>query len=139
MSEIILMIIILATMAYVAKPYWRRTSVVVLEAGNGHLAELKTQRDNLLTAIKELEFDHQTGKISEQDFAEINAQYRSQAISMMKRIDALGANGGRSQKLEEELRRLRSHRKQTGVSFCAHCGQSVRAGDRFCCQCGKRL
>ncbi|MFQ5639381.1 MAG: hypothetical protein ACE5IR_15460 [bacterium] len=139
MSELILIMILLATMAYVANPYWQRRTVVKHDSGNGYRADLIDRRDNLLSAIKEIEFDCQTGKISEEDFAEMNAKYRTEAVTVLKQIDALGGNNHASGKLEAELQRLRSQRKVKGVKFCSECGKSISAGDCFCSACGNRL
>jgi hypothetical protein len=63
--------------------------------GNGRLADLYSRRDNLLAAIKEVEFDHAMSKISVEDFNDMHARYRQDAVAVLKRIDALnGGNGG---------------------------------------------
>jgi rRNA maturation endonuclease Nob1 len=139
MSELILITILLAATAFVAKPYWQRGTVVKLDVSNGRLADLIARRDNLLAAIKEIEFDRQTGKISEEDFAEMNAQYRAEAVTVLKRIDALRGNKQVSKKLEAELQRMRSQRQGQHGKFCSECGKSVSAGDRFCSNCGNSL
>lgn len=139
MSELILIMILLATIAFVAKPYWKPRTVVKRDASNGQLTDLIEQRDNLLEAIKEIEFDCQTGKISTEDFAEMRAKYRTEAVTVLKRIDTLLGNSHASKKLEAELKRMRSQRKKKGGRFCTECGKSVSAGDRFCSNCGNRL
>lgn len=138
MSDFILMMILMATIAYVVRPYWQRQSTIGLHKSNGQLADLKTKRDTLLAAIKDIEFDYQTGKISAEDFSEMNARYRFQAIEMMKRIDGSG-NRHRTQKLEEELSKMRSQQKKPGTNFCPQCGTAAAIGDLFCSECGKHL
>ncbi|MFQ6113979.1 MAG: zinc ribbon domain-containing protein [bacterium] len=139
MGELILLMILLATTAYVTKPYWQRRTAVKRDASNGQLTDLIERRDNLLAAIKEIEFDRQTGKISAEDFAEMNTKYRTEAVTVLKRIDALQGNNRASKKLEAELQRMRSQRKKIGAKFCPECGSSVRIEDRFCSACGNRL
>lgn len=139
MNELILMTILLATVAYIAKPYWQRQSAMRLPKSNGQLADLKAKRDTLLAAIKDIEFDYQTGKISSEDFSEMNTQYRLQAIETMKRIDGFGNNRHKSQKLEDELNKMHSQQKQPGTNFCPQCGTVTTDSDRFCSECGKYL
>lgn len=139
MSELILIMILVTTTAYVAKPFWQRRTAVRLDSSNGQLTDLIEKRDNLLAAIKEIEFDRETGKILAEDFAEMNTRYRTEAVTVLKRIDALGGNNRGSQKLEAELQNLRSQRKGKGATFCAACGTHVQVTDRFCLECGHRL
>jgi hypothetical protein len=49
--------------------------------------ELEREKQLLLKAIKELEFDHQMRKISDRDFGEIAARYRGRAILVMRQLD----------------------------------------------------
>lgn len=50
--------------------------------------ELIQQKDVALRAIKELEFDLQTGKLSQEDFTRLNYELRQRAIALIRRIDA---------------------------------------------------
>ena len=49
--------------------------------------ELEREKQGLLKALKELEFDHAMRKISDEDYADIAARYRGRAIQVMKRLD----------------------------------------------------
>lgn len=138
MNELILIMIMLATVVYVSQPYWRKRAVVNSGSSNGQLMDLIEKRDSLLAQIKELEFDHQVGKVSAEDFAEINARYRTEAIRVLRRIDALNGHNRPAQKLEEELGQLRAQRKK-GMKSCSQCGNSFGRQDRFCANCGHRL
>lgn len=138
MNELILLTIVLAASVYVAGPLWRKSQPEKIKGENGRLKELTERRDTLLAAIKEIEFDHQTGKVSDEDFAEINARYRSEVMTILRRMDHLSGNGNSAVKLEEQLRVLRSQRRNGG-RFCVQCGQSVNATDRFCSACGLQL
>jgi hypothetical protein len=146
MITAIFLAIILASVAFVALPYFR---IKAAAASNGatknvRLADLYSRRDNLLAAIKEIEFDHAMGKISAEDFAEMNSRYRQEAVTVLQRVDALnGGNGAtqksmRAQKLEAELRALRSQKRNKGA-FCSACGAAIGAQDRFCGHCGQQL
>ncbi len=139
MSELILLVILGVTIAFVAKPYWQRRTAAEIEGSNGRLADLMERRDHLLAAIKEIEFDREMGKITIEDFNEINARYRAEAVAVLRRIDALRGKGRAYKKLEAELQRMRTQHKKIGEKFCSECGKSVSASDRFCCNCGNRL
>ena len=71
-------------------------------AGLFSQAELRDEKRRLLRAIKELEFDHGMGKLSQQDFDAVIGTYRLRAIEVMRALD-----GG---ELHPELRRLLAER-----------------------------
>src|SRR5689334_18322187 len=64
--------------------WWRPT---------GAREELEREKRSLLKAIKEVEFDHQTGKMSEKDAQALTRVYRARAIEVIKAIDELVAAG----------------------------------------------
>ncbi len=65
--------------------------------------DLEIEKRALLKAIKEIEFDHETGKMSDADADEIIRFYRTRAIEILKEIDELkGATGPKSPRQEIE-------------------------------------
>src|SRR3990172_9536451 len=57
---------------------------------DGHRREaLLSQRDAAYAAIKELEFEHQLGNLSEQDFEDLRDRYRDRAAGVLQQLDAL--------------------------------------------------
>lgn len=82
-----------ACVAFVARPFLREP-----QARNDHLAaedeserrrlELVEERDRALAALKELEFDHRTGKISDADYRELVVPLRRQAAAALEALDA---------------------------------------------------
>lgn len=55
--------------------------------------ELIREKRSLLKAIKEIEFDHQMGKMSEEDATQLTRFYRLRAIELIKALDDSGENG----------------------------------------------
>lgn len=51
------------------------------------LAALQARKEAVLTAIRELDFDHKTGKLTEEDFARHDARLRRQAIALLQQIE----------------------------------------------------
>jgi hypothetical protein len=56
----------------------------------GRREELLVEKRTLLKAIKEIEFDHEMGKMSEADAAELTRFYRHRAIEIIKALEAEG-------------------------------------------------
>ena len=50
--------------------------------------ELEREKQSLLKALKDLEFDHAMRKISTDDFTDFTARYRARAIQILKQLDA---------------------------------------------------
>ena len=48
------------------------------------------EREATLIAIRDLKFDHEMGKLSDEDFAQLDARYRAHAIEILRQLDALG-------------------------------------------------
>ena len=85
---------------------------VVREAGGfdrppseerSELEDLYIQREGIYATLKELDFDHETAKILDEDYRELRARYSAEALQILKRIDVLEASakrvpGGRAPK-----------------------------------------
>ena len=50
---------------------------------------LETQRESLYTQIKELDLDHATGKVNEEDYTRIRAELVAQAAGVLRQIDGI--------------------------------------------------
>ncbi len=51
-------------------------------------AAMDREKTHVLRAIKELEFDHAMGKVSDTDFQQMKRRLRTQALGLMKQLDA---------------------------------------------------
>jgi hypothetical protein len=61
---------------------------VALETSSSARAALLTEKKSLLMALKDLEAERDTGKLSEADFAELNVRYRARARTVLKALEA---------------------------------------------------
>jgi hypothetical protein len=68
--------------------------------------ELLAEKRSLLKSIKEIDFDLQLGKMSEQDAQELTRLYRARAIEVMSKLDQLESPAGTVQ--EQIARELRA-------------------------------
>lgn len=112
------------------------------------LGDLKIEKEEIYSAIKEMEFDHKMGKLSEEDYLDLREKYRAKAIGSLQRMDELEREEHRvdyfEDGIEKEILALRRDGKKgrpkrgEGV-FCTQCGRRRSPGDRFCSWCGKIL
>jgi hypothetical protein len=73
---------------FVARPFLARGGDgATLEPAPERLA-LEEERDRALAALKELEFDHRTGKVSDEDYRAMVGELRRSAADALKALDA---------------------------------------------------
>jgi hypothetical protein len=61
---------------------WKTSS-----AAQVHLVELRERRDAALLALRELELDHETGKLDDHDYKTANAELRAEALAALAALD----------------------------------------------------
>ena len=122
--------------------------------------ELAARKSALVQMLREIEFDHQTHKISDEDFAELKRGYERQAVRVMRELDALRGGTGWEAAVDGELARrleaLPAGRADAPKSALAHppeepalddepaadgvvcpsCHKRMEPDARFCSQCG---
>jgi hypothetical protein len=72
----------------------------------GERDELEREKRSLLKAIKEIEFDREMGKTTEQDAGQIVRMYRARAIDVIKALDELDGAGATTvrEEIDREVR-----------------------------------
>lgn len=86
----VVLIVLLAALAIgaVIWPILRPTRNKKLDlASDQTLAELTAKRDAALRAVKDLEFDNQTGKVSREDFPVYERALKEQAVAAIQAVD----------------------------------------------------
>ena len=86
----------------------------------------ETPRGQALIALREIAFDRATGKLSEEDYAELNARYTAAAIATLDAPAATAEDG-----------RCLAHGPptETGARFCPECGAGLVTVDGRCVTC----
>jgi len=106
-------------------------------------AALEQEKTLALRTIKDLEFDHAMGKISEEDFHEMSQRLRGRATRLIKQLDI--ASGYRAQIESDLAKRLGDAGKRQGdgvtatTRVCANCSTPNDADAKFCKSCGEKL
>jgi hypothetical protein len=75
-----------ACVAFVARPFLREPAPPddILAEPDPRRLELAEERDRSLAALKELEFDHRTGKLSDEDYRELVGPLRRRAAALLE-------------------------------------------------------
>jgi len=141
--------------AYVLWPLLSRSAPDV-PVEDDRLTDLISRKDSVLAAIKDLEFDHQVGKLSDDDFQRFDARLRQQAVAYLQQIDKLAPQSAQlDEALEAEIVRLRKTHVAPAANgrvatvavatamaekpvdrFCTNCGQPLAPEHKFCAHCG---
>jgi hypothetical protein len=74
--------------------------------------ELVEERDRALAALKELEFDHRTGKLSDEDYRALVGPLRSRAAMALRALEPRAAGTSREGARDGEREGERSARSQ---------------------------
>ncbi len=111
----------------------------------------KEQRKELaLAALKEIEFDRATGKLSDADYQSMLARYTKEAVEALRESEAaVGVAGGNGHTDAERaggaagddpVERLIAEARAAnrGRRFCSNCGAALEGSGRFCVECGAR-
>ena len=86
------------------------------------------RREVVLFALRDLDFDFKTGKVSEEDYTPLRARLMTEAAQHIEQQQE------EDQKLEALIQARRVTHQQSVK--CDHCGDSVEADQRFCAKCG---
>jgi cytochrome c-type biogenesis protein CcmH/NrfG len=82
-------VITLATVAYLGYPIVRRDRTYAPDQTDGAavVQDLRAEKDTVLQAIKDLEFDLASGKLSNQDYSDMRSKYEARAMHLMQDLD----------------------------------------------------
>jgi len=110
-----------------------------------------------LRALKEIEFDRATGKLSDADYEQLKAKYTAEALAAMRGEGAGYAARGEPDFPKREMpapppppRRApltahRAHcpehgaRPEPDAAFCSECGRRLGTAPGYCVRCGTAL
>lgn len=147
------------SLTFVLYPLFRARSTAepLTEEADEKLRELSSKRDWAYAAIKELEFEHEIGSLSDDDFQDLDQRYKTKAVTILKELDGAEGKKAPDDGLEAEIMQRRGVRlrapldealeaeiqerraAQRSGPFCTQCGARSQPGDRFCAACGANI
>lgn len=119
---ILIALLIVGTFAFVLRPLfdaqdkkiWSRSDAGVTALT---VDELIARRDAIYAALKDAEFDQETGKLAEKDYEIIRARYIAEAAQVLRQIDRLApeAEAALDAAIESAVAELRSDGEETSL------------------------
>jgi hypothetical protein len=133
------------------------------------ISALKAERDRIVNALQELDFDHNLGKIPTEDYPTQRAALLQKGADILRQLDELApavraaAAGNVEARIEKAAAAARADssapkiqpvndddieamiaarrkgHKSKSAGFCPKCGKAILVTDKFCPSCGKSL
>ncbi len=109
-----------------------------LTSAQESLDELMVQRETAFQSIRDLQFDHEVGKVTDEDFHVYEADLKQNAAVTLRRLDAWESQiDGELALVEHAVAARRA--ALSSRPACPACGRAVSPGTQFCTGCGARL
>ena len=164
---LILSVFVLVVM-FIGKPVLDHRSTGVSELDRSRSA-LMAERERLLDALQELDFDFSLGKIQQEDYSLQRTEMLKKGKDILQDLDSVEVRmaaarprvsdaiekaiadrraavvGGPRQPVaaDDEAERVIAARKrdrsERSAGFCPQCGNAVQQSDKFCSKCGTVL
>lgn len=164
-AVLILLALLVAVGLFLAAPLMRNARPRPLDE-SPEVSALLAERDRVINALQELDFDFKLGKVPEDGYPAQRGELLQHGASILRELDrvapgavnatdagerieeAVAAGPGVDEGFGDDLpderidsllaaRRAARHEKSAG--FCPNCGKPVLVSDRFCPNCGKSL
>jgi hypothetical protein len=150
------LVVACAVMALVLEPLVRGRPWVIAdgtvdeELDFADIEESDSPKVQALLAIKEIEFDRETGKLSDEDYSALKATYQRAALAAIKIEE--GQDDGKKARAQGTVCPSCGPRPESSAVFCSDCGktlvgagssprctgcgEAIPAGAKFCGECG---
>lgn len=137
-TSILLGLALLASVAFaVAYPFITRRGL--RDERPSTTEGLLAEREAILLALRDLDFDKTVGKLAPEDYAAQRAELVARGVAVLKQLDALGLSEAAAS-VDEGIEQAVARRRQTVQAHaCAQCGTPASTADRFCGHCGAPL
>lgn len=124
--------ILALTLLFIAYPLLNRRAAQIAGADveESELTDLLYRKEAAYIALKDLEFDHKTGKIDEADYLEMKSRFEAEAVALLGKIDEM--KSGVSARIAQTGATPRAGDER----FCVKCGAKIGAEFNFCGKCG---
>jgi hypothetical protein len=146
------LVVAIAAVLLVLDPILRPEPAAAAPEGEPEDDPLERKKQLALAALKEIEFDRATGKLSDGDYQAMLTRYTKEAVDALREAEApaAGGNGHGLRALagaaasgsgEDAVERLiaEARKASKGKRFCTSCGAVLEGSGRFCIECGARM
>jgi hypothetical protein len=93
--ELLIVLAVVAGLVLFVSAPLRRAAGPVAEEGPDEFAELEAAREAKFRELRDAELDHRTGKLSDEDYAELDSGLRAEAIEILRALEGSADNSDR--------------------------------------------
>lgn len=103
------------------------------------IEESESPKIQALLALREIEFDKATGKLSDADYALLKSKYAASAVAAIRneQQDEPGPASGEDE--EDAAEAMIANVKSKQLTACPTCRNKLECGSIFCSTCGRSL
>ena len=120
------LVLFAAALAYISLPF--RQKRLTHASSSATSLQKQGHGEAILSALRDLDFDFKTGKISEEDYTPLRTHLVAEVAQYIE------AEEKREKQLETLIQTRRATKKEN--TTCHHCGAPMKADQRFCSKCG---
>jgi len=140
----VIVIMAVGLVVWIGEPLVRRRRVpdAAEDARRDAIERLVLQRETLYTAIRDLDFDHQTGKVDGEDHAVLRRQMEEEAAAVLRDLDLADPSSDIDFAVEQHIlayRQKEDAASPVSESTCPACGTGLADGAASCPICGQDL
>ena len=95
--------------------------------------------EDAVVALREIEFDRETGKLSDADYEELKSRYTARALAAMRARGASAAGNAGAPGAPEDLVEATVLAYRARLRSCARCGPRPEPDAIYCSNCGAYL
>lgn len=156
-------VLALAALGFVLYPLFRERAPVVKHARPARRTPEPSASERAVAILREVEFDRETGKLSQSDYDTLKSTYTREALAALRSEESAAAraeSGVADDEVEAVILRYRARptscdvcgpRPEPDAIYCSSCGRYLagacggcgakitEAGARFCPSCGSSL
>ena len=132
------LLMVLGVALFVAAPLVGGMRQQRRRTANPELARLDQEHAHALQGLRELEFDREMGKMSEEDCRELRRGLENKALTAMAGLEKLQA-ASNAAALRRPASVMAARRIVTQTNVCPECGVQLKSSTRFCSECGASL
>lgn len=148
-SILFILALLILVILYVSQPLAAQRSVGVSSIDQ-EVSSLLAERERILEALEELDFDNIMGKVPEENYPDQRARLVQQGALVLHQLDAfqqadtslptdIQDGDKKSDDLESMIAKHKQDSRKKSGSFCHNCGQKIELSDHFCANCGVDL
>lgn len=130
MVEALGILLAVATTFFIARPFFKTKQVELNFNSTNKVDELVARKTELYSAIKDIEFDREMGKLSDDDYVGLRDSYKAEAAQVIQQIEQI-KNG-------KKRKKNKGAKASSQEKFCHECGDKIAADDKFCMNCGTK-